>query len=345
MDAFAKLSSQERRVFFQGTATPRNIQGPIIEKDFWVCWTLKALFGLPTIGEHLIFKGGTSLSKIFKVIERFSEDIDVSIDRSFLGFGGDNEPEAGKSAKEKRRRIEALRVACQQKIAGELLPALNAAFKSKLRPNDEWSLRPDDDDPDKQTLLFEYPTSFPVDPTSYVRRAVKIEMGARSDHWPSETREVTPFVADEFPRGFAEPGYAVKVLSVERTFWEKATILHAEFHRPADKAIPDRYSRHYCDFYELIRRGVAKSAIAEIDLLARVAQHKSLFFKSSWAKCDKAVKGALRIAPPESRLQALREDYAKMQQMFFGVPPAFDDIIAVLRTWETDFRVFTESSG
>jgi predicted nucleotidyltransferase component of viral defense system len=126
MDGFAKLSPQERRLFFEGTATPRNMQGPIVEKDFWVCWTLGELFCLPAIGEHLIFKGGTSLSKVFKVIERFSEDIDISIDRGFLGFGGANEPEAGRSNKEKQRRIEALRLACQQKIATELQPRLEA---------------------------------------------------------------------------------------------------------------------------------------------------------------------------------------------------------------------------
>ena len=111
MDTFVKLNPEERRIFFEGTATPRNMQAQIVEKDFWVCWTLKELFDMPVIGEHLIFKGGTSLSKVFKVIERFSEDIDVSIDRGFLGFGGTNEPEAGASNKEKQRRNEALKVA------------------------------------------------------------------------------------------------------------------------------------------------------------------------------------------------------------------------------------------
>jgi hypothetical protein len=336
MDAFAKLSPEERRLFFEGTGISRNMQGPIVEKDFWVCWTLKELFALPTIGEHLIFKGGTSLSKVFKVIERFSEDIDVSIDRSFLGFSGANEPEAGKSGKEKQRRIEALRLACQQKIATELQPALETAIKSKIRGGENWSLRPDEVDPDRQTLLFEYPTSFARDTSAYIRRAVKIEMGARSDHWPCETKTITPSVAEQFPQGFRQPNCAVKVLSVERTFWEKATILHAEFHRPADKAMPERFSRHYCDFYELIRKGV--SATANLDLLARVAEHKKLFFKSCWANSGTAAKGTLRIAPPEFRLKALREDYAKMQQMFFGEPPEFDEMLEVLRRWEAEFN-------
>jgi hypothetical protein len=163
MDDFVKMKPGERRLFFEGTATPRNMQPQIVEKDFWVCWTLKELFRLPTIGEHLIFKGDTSLSKVFKVIERFSEDIDVSIDRAFLGFGGANEPEAAASNKEKQRRIDALKVACQKKIAGELQPALEAAIRAKLASAEQWLVQSDESDPDKQTLIFDYPTSFAPD--------------------------------------------------------------------------------------------------------------------------------------------------------------------------------------
>lgn len=199
-------------------------------------------------------------------------------------------------------------------------------------------MRSDDEDPDKQTLLFEYPTSFPPDATSYVLRAVKIEMGARADHWPCETRAVTPYVAEQFPQGFREASCAVKVLSVERTFWEKATILHAEFHRPVDKSMPERFSRHYCDCYELIRRGVSSQATARLELLARVAEHKNLFFRSSWANYGEAAKGTLRIAPPEHRRKALREDYVKMQQMFFGEPPEFEGMLAKLIEWERTFN-------
>lgn len=338
MDSLLQLSPRERAEVFQRTTQQTGFDAIIIEKDFWVCWTLKELFRLPDIGEHLIFKGGTSLSKVFKVIERFSEDIDVSIDRGWLGFGGANEPEAGASNKEKQRRIEALKAACQQKIASVLQPALEKALKAKVGTSEKWSLFSDEGDPDQQTLLFEYPSSFPADAVGYIRRVVKIEMGARADHWPSETKTITPYVAEEFPQGFREPSAEVKVLSAERTFWEKATILHAEFHRPPEKAIPDRFSRHYCDFHELIRKGIGASATAKLDLLARVAQHKSLFFRSSWAKYDEAAKGTLHLAPPEHRLKALREDYARMQQMFFGEPPDFDKIGALLKQWESDFN-------
>ena len=338
MDDFAKLKPEERRIYFEATATARNIQAQIVEKDFWVCWTLQELFRLPTIGGHLIFKGGTSLSKVFKIIERFSEDIDISIDRGFLGFGGANEPEAGTSNKEKQRRIQALITACQQKISGELQPSLESDIKTKIGRREQWALRQDNDDPDQQTLLFEYPTTFPQETSRYIRRAVKIEMGARSDHWPCETKTVTSYVAEQFPKGFREPSCAIKVLSAERTFWEKATILHAEFHRPAEKAIPERFSRHYHDFCELIRKGVAPEAVQRLDLLDRVTKHKSLFFRSSWARYEEAAKGTLHLYPSIQRIAALREDYGKMRQMFFGEPPEFEAMLDTLQEWERKFN-------
>ena len=338
MDSVLQLTPQQRSELFIAAAQKSGIDVAVLEKDFWVCWTLKELFGLPVIGQNLIFKGGTSLSKIFKVINRFSEDIDVSIDRGFLGYGGTNEPEAGASNKEKQRRVEALMAACQHKIATELMPALNSSIQAKILRTDQWSLRPDETDPDKQTLLFDYPSSLPPTESGYVRRAVKIEMGARADHWPCETKRVTPYVAEQFPEGFRRATCEVKVLSVERTFWEKATILHSEFHRPESKPAPVRLSRHYCDFYELIHKGVAQRATNQLELLKRVAQHKSLFFKSSWAKYGEAAKGTLKITPPEYRIAALRADYTNMREMFFGEPPKFDSVLALLKEWERDFN-------
>jgi hypothetical protein len=338
MDSVLQLTPKQRSELFIGAAQQSGIDVVVLEKDFWVCWTLKELFRLPTTGDHLIFKGGTSLSKVFKLINRFSEDIDISIDRGFLGYGGANEPEAGTSNKEKQRRIEGLMAACQQKIADELTPALRGAIKEKISRADNWSLLPDESDPDKQTLQFAYPSSLPAGESDYVRRSVKIEMGARSDHWPYETKSVTPYVAELFPQGFKQAACNVKVLAAERTFWEKATILHSEFHRPVEKPTPVRLSRHYCDFYELIRKGVAQRAVEQIELLNRVAQHKSLFFKSSWAKYGQAAKGTLKILPPAYRIPALHSDYANMREMFFGEPPKFDSILSVLKEWKNDFN-------
>jgi hypothetical protein len=131
MESVLKLTPTQRTELFTGAAVKSGMDALILEKDFWVCWTLKQMFSLPVMGEHLIFKGGTSLSKVYKMIERFSEDIDISIDRVFLGFGGDNEPEAAPSNKEKQRRVDALRLACQRRIAEELQPARTKAIESR----------------------------------------------------------------------------------------------------------------------------------------------------------------------------------------------------------------------
>ena len=202
MDSVLQLTPRQRSELFTAAAQKSGIDVAVLEKDFWVCWTLKELFGLPVLGRHLIFKGGTSLSKVFKIINRFSEDIDVSIDRGFLGYGGANDPEAGASNKEKQRRVEALAAACRSKIAAELLPALHSNIEAKISSADKWSLRADESDPDQQTLLFVYPSSLPATESGYVGRSVKIELGARADHWPCETKPVTPYVAEQFPHGF-----------------------------------------------------------------------------------------------------------------------------------------------
>jgi predicted nucleotidyltransferase component of viral defense system len=336
MDRVIRLNGRQRSELFTAASGATGMVPIILEKDFWVCWTLRELFGLPRIGEHLIFKGGTSLSKAYRVIQRFSEDIDVSIDRDFLGFAGADAPEAATSNKERQRRVDALMAASQQKIRQELQPALTDAIGQRLGSVKNWSVEFDESDPDGQTLLFHYPSSLPSHASGYIRRSVKIEMGARADHWPSESKPITPYVAEQFPEGFQEPACLVKVLSAERTFWEKATILHAEYHRPAEKASPDRLSRHYYDFDALIQSGIDKTA--SLNLLSRVSEHKGVFFRSGWAKYSDASPGTLRIAPPDTRRKALHDDYAKMREMFFGDVPDFEGILDRLSAWEKAFN-------
>lgn len=256
MDQFIRLSDEERHLYFVQTAERMRLSPQIVEKDFWVCWTLKELFALPGIGSTLIFKGGTSLSKVYRIIERFSEDIDVSIDRASLGFGGQADPEATGSNKERQRRIDRLKEACQRKIAEDLQPAMAKVIESKCGSARDWSLVVDEDDPDRQTLLYAYPSRVPTVPGTHIRPAVRIEMGARSDHWPSDHAPISPYVAQQYPAAFRAPEFVAKVLVAERTFWEKATLLHAEYHRPPDKEMPPRLSRHYYDVSRLIVSGL-----------------------------------------------------------------------------------------
>ena len=339
MDRFVRLSGDERRRYFVQTAERMGLGLQIIEKDFWVCWALRELFALPDIGSMLIFKGGTSLSKAYRLIERFSEDVDVSMDRAGLGFGDEaSDPEAVISGKERRRRIDRLKEACRHKIDNELRPTMIKTIETALGDAQDWSLTVDEDDPDRQTLLYSYPSSLPEATGAYIRPAVKIEMGARSDHWPSDQVRIAPYVTEQFPEAFETTDFIVKVLAAERTFWEKATLLHAEYHRPLDKEIPLRLSRHYYDTSRLILSGTGEKAAGRSGLLQRVVEHKKVFFPSGWAYYDEAIRGNLRLTPHPGRNQQLEEDYDKMREMFFSEQPAFAEVLRILEEWETHFN-------
>jgi hypothetical protein len=339
MEQFLRVPRDERHLYFVQTAERLRLSPQIVEKDFWVCWTLRALFGLPSLGASLIFKGGTSLSKVYRIIERFSEDIDVSIDRASLGFGGDQDPAAAASAKERERRIDRLKAACQRTVVEKVRPALATVIAAACGEAGDWSLRLDEDDPDRQTLLFAYPARAAPTTQVYIRPVVRIELGSRSDHWPSEQAPITPYVAQAFPVAFRAPAVVVKVLAVIRTFWEKATLLHAEHHRPPTKAMPLRLSRHYYDLARLITAGVGEQAVANLELLQHVVAHKTVFFQSGWARYAEAQRGSLRLVPSPERTQALSIDYDSMREMFFGERLAFADVLRVLGEWETHFNL------
>jgi hypothetical protein len=141
-----------------------------------------------------------------------------------------------------------------------------------------------------------------------------------------------------FPRSFEAPDFAVKVLTAERTFWEKATLLHAEYHRPQEKEVPLRLSRHYYDTARLILSGIGERAAGQPELLRRVVEHKQVFFPSGWAHYAEAMRGSLRLAPQRERIRQLEEDYDKMREMFFGEQPAFTEILKILEGWENYFN-------
>jgi Nucleotidyl transferase AbiEii toxin, Type IV TA system len=315
----------------------------MIEKDFWVCWTLKRLFTLPDPPTGLLFKGGTSLSKVFGVIERFSEDVDLSFDRAGLGFGGESDPLNAPSGKRRKHGLEALTETCQRVIRERLLPQLRVVFSGALGepPSANWGLELADDDPDGQTLLFRYPggiRSRPADEPAYIRPIVRLEIGARSDHWPAVEATVTPYAAADFPHVFKEPACKVLALAAERTFWEKATVLHMWHHAPADKKFRDRQSRHYYDVVRLYEHGLGKAAVKDTDMLLKVARHKEVFFPAAWARYADAKPGTLRIVPPADRVLELEQDYRKMQEMIFGEPPAFERLLEVLREIEQEIN-------
>lgn len=341
MDDIARLPFADRANLFVVTGTGRGLTSEMIEKDFWVCWTLKRLFTLPDLPAGLLFKGGTSLSKVFAVIERFSEDVDLSFDRAGLGFAGDSDPLHAPTGKARKRGLEALAEECRRVVRERLLPQLEMAIAAALGepPSMTWSLDIADDDPDGQTLLFGYPTgarSRPGDEPAYIQPVVRLEFGARSDHWPALDAEVSPYAAVEFPKVFKEPACHVRALAAERTFWEKATLLHMWHHAPSTKRLRDRQSRHYYDVVQLYQHDLGRAAVQDTDLLLSVARHKKIFFPAAWARYLEAKPGTLRLVPPEARWPELERDYRQMQEMIFGEAPTFDHVLDVLRQIERE---------
>jgi len=333
MDDFARLPHTDRQDALRATAVRRGISAALLEKDFWVCWTLRRLHEVQGPAAGVLFKGGTSLSKVYKAIERFSEDIDLSLDRAALGFGGAADPGAASSGKQRKRRLEELSEACRIAIKDRMLPALTDSFSKALGKNRDWKLELAADDPDAQTLVFLYPRGT-ESISAYMRPTVRLEFGARSDHWPAIDAQVSPYVAEDFPQMFKAPQAKVRVLSAERTFWEKATALHA-WHSNPKAVAANRRSRHYYDVMRLYEHRIGQRAIQDTKLLAEVARHKALFFPAASAHYDLAKPGTLKLSPPESQLDALWRDYQSMAEMFFAPPPPFDHILVGLSQVET----------
>jgi hypothetical protein len=335
VDDVARSSARDRADLFNEAAARRGLAPAIVEKDFWVCWTLKRLCSLPGDNPSLVFKGGTSLSKIYQAIKRFSEDIDLSFDRRDLGYVGDRDPQSAPSRKKKEKLIEDLVGAVTRHIQEVLMPRLAEVIKAEL-PNIEggWQLAKDDADP--QTLIFRYPASFRAAKyrdLMYVNPVVRLELGARGDPWPAERRTIIPYAAEEFPAVFNAPSCDVVVLGAERTFWEKATLLHSEYHRPAGP-VKERLSRHCYDLALLADTEAGQRALKDIEMLEKVTRHKEAFFYSSWSHYETAKPGTLRLVPPEARLAGFAGDYAKMAPMIFDTAPRFEILIERLRELE-----------
>lgn len=163
---------------------------------------------------------------------------------------------------------------------------------------------------------------------------MKLELGSLTDQRPIGDNIVTPWVAEEFPDLFKEHESRVVVLGAERTFWEKATILHSEYHRPSEKPMRNRLSRDCYDVCCMVGHSSGQRALADLNLLARVVEHKRMYFHSAWANYDTAKRGTFRLVPPEHRIADLKTDYQEMQPMFLGKPPPFDELLVQLTDTE-----------
>ena len=341
-DVFLAASEDDRRDAFIAAGRRLGTAEQNIEKDFWVCWTLDALFNrLPPAGPRLLFKGGTSLSKAFGLISRFSEDIDVTVFRDDLGEGGSVEALELVSGKKRKAKLDAIKAACQAFIVGTLQTQLVALFdetisRAKIRAAGA-GLVFDPDDADRQSLLLWYP-SVTAPAGGYVRPAVKIESGAKSALDPNHVTIVRPYVSEDVPGLDLAVGNIVTV-DAERTFWDKVVILHGLRRwfdrRGVLRGGGQRVSRHYYDLHRLLESDAGKAALGNPALGRDCVRHARMFFNSTDLDLASAEPGSFVLAPSDAMLGELRRDYQAMSGMIFGQAPPFDAVMASVAALDT----------
>jgi hypothetical protein len=322
-----ELNPTERQDLFLETANKLGWPPVIVEKDFWVCWILQRLFSSLSWKDHLVFKGGTSLSKVHKVIERFSEDIDLVLDWRVLGYS-QNEPYEDKPSRTKQDKFN-------KGVVDKAREFLATAFLSELNKilSEYQGVEAFINDTDPDSVVIKYPAAFD---NEYILPQIKLEIGPMASWTPSNWFEIRPYVFEEFPKQFKEPSCRLRAIETERTFWEKATILHQQSFQK--DVIPPRYSRHYYDLYRMIIHGVGKKAMEDLTVLSDVVNFKNKFYSCAWANYDLAKPGTLKLVPPEHLLKGLKSDYVVMKTMIFGEYPDFERIMNSLLEFENTFN-------
>jgi predicted nucleotidyltransferase component of viral defense system len=339
MKKFITLSKIERKNLIQKAAFDLGMRFDVVEKDIWVCYVLGKLFSLKELHGKLVFKGGTCLSKAYGLIERFSEDVDLTISKSCLN---------AKGASNKLRKVESrLRRAAEDFVKDTIYELLKKVFAKDLESG-SWSLNFSEED--QSTLLFQFPRAgsnvfpltFPIEFNSdydYIKPSIKLEFGALGEDWPSEEKTVEPYAKKILPDFFDES--QVKVLDVKRNFLEKLLILHSICLRPIDRPLKHHYSRHYYDVFCLIKSGIAKEALKFPEILKSVKENKITFWDETWEPYKNINSfHDIKVVPTEdSRLKELESDYERMKEMFFGKYPDFSDVIDELRSFEKSLKI------
>jgi len=341
MDSYFEFDQEKQNSLLE-TALNEGL-GPnaaVLEKDIWLCLVLQELFTLPDI-PPMVFKGGTSLSKVYNAIHRFSEDVDVTLDWRKLVQSPENLTGLGKNATNKlSKEIE---VALQKLLKDKLHPALSERLERYGGTQVEFA-RDHKGEPIGNALVVNYPSVADYG-DGYIRPNVLIEFGGRNDIEPGEERNIIPDVAHLYP-DIDFPSANVAVLSPIRTFWEKATLAHDEAHRPADKRkSSERQSRHWYDLYRLADHEIGQSALQSRHILEQVVTTKSRFFTYNFSKYDACLTGEFRILPDEKVLASLKSDYSAMMgsRMFYGEPVAWSTVEDRLRQLELDINAAVSS--
>ena len=306
------------------TVIRKNLSPAIIEKDLLVCAILNYLFTECPWKDNLAFKGGTSLSKAFNLIERFSEDIDLILDWRIVGYET-KEPLAERSNTKQDALNKEFDVKTEEFLKSTFIPKLKEDLKSLINRSLDISY-------ENETIIIGYGNDYADESILHV---IRLEIGAKAAWTPTEAVTIRPYIAEVYPEQFGNASVSVRTTTPERTFWEKATILHHEANRPDDLPVPPRFSRHYYDVYRMAKLGILDRALEQSDLLEQVADFKAKFYPRKWAQYDLARIGTLKLVPSEIHKEALKRDYAKMASMIYGERPDFDELMAEIAKIES----------
>ena len=320
---FDKLKERDRKDVFEAAAGRLGTNAQSIEKDLWVCRVSDALFKGLGNRPKLYFKGGTSLSKGYGLIKRFSEDIDIVVSRAGLGIKAQDDPLAkGMTSKKRKAAVDVTKAKCSTHVLGRMKADLG-----KLLP--ECTFEDDADDPDNSSLRVKYPSLLKAD--GYLKPWVKIECGARGAREPEAKRGIAPYIQQELGTKIQLVTEGVTLIAAERTFWEKALILHGiycgfrdEKRKPGENNL---ISRHYYDVAMMRDRPEGLKAVRDTALLTKVREHKLLLFKRGWEKLEEAKPGSIRLVPQDGIKDELAKDYEAMSGMMFGEAPDFDWVL------------------
>ena len=323
------LQIKDRTELFQATSISMGMQPNVVEKDFWVCFILDHIFHDCKYKNAFVFKGGTSLSKAYHVIERFSEDIDLILDWRKIVNNVNPWEERSKTKQDqfnKQINFEAAKF-----YKEEFVPQLNMEIEEKLGKGEWISV----DKEDEMVVNFYYPQIFE---TEYLRSCVRLEIGPLAEWLPSHENVITSFAAEQYPALFEQKDTSVLTIDVERTFWEKLTILHKIANFPAEKLLPARYARHLYDVYNMGNSWVKESAFKRKELLEKDITFKQKFYYAKGAHYETATLGSIMLVPGERLHKALAEDYQAMRNMIYGKMPEYEEIIEFLGKLEEEIH-------
>lgn len=329
-DWFA-LSDEQRAGLFNEAGVHKGLPAYAVEKDWWVTVTLFAIFASKH-ASHIIFKGGTSLSKAYNLIERFSEDIDLAIDRSYLGFSGELS----------NTEIKKLRKASGKFIISDFKDELELQLGIMGVPNTSYTLNTDeniDDTSDPHSIELIYKPLINQG-SAYLPQRVLVEIGARSLTEPAEMRSISSILDETFPgQSFSISAFEANVVLPSRTFIEKALLLHEEFSKPTEKIRHKRLTRHLYDLEKLMDTEFGLSAIKDKELFSTIVNFRKKYTVVRGISYDRHTYATLSFLPPPEVDEAWRQDYAEMREnMFYGPTLKYEMLLERLKELKRRFR-------